>query len=251
MGRRIRVQRRGAGGIFKAHTHNRQGAAKLRPIDYAERNGYIIGTCKEIVHDKGRGAPLAKVQFRSTVSKKNDNQLFIATEGVYTGQQIMCGVNAPLAIGNVLPLSKIPEGSFVSNVEHSVGDRGSYARASGTYCLVVSQNPESGMTRLKLPSGQKIQVTNNSRATVGIVAGAGRVDKPLLKAGNAYHKYTAKRHVWPVVRGVAMNPVDHPFGGGNHQHIGTPSTRSRRLSPGAKVGLISARRTGAAGGKRV
>jgi len=79
---------------------------------------------------------------------------------------------------------------------------------------------------------------------IGVVAGGGRIDKPLLKAGNAYWKYKAKRNCWPKVRGVAMNPVDHPHGGGNHQHVGHPTTVSRMAPPGQKVGLIAARRTG-------
>jgi large subunit ribosomal protein L8e len=79
---------------------------------------------------------------------------------------------------------------------------------------------------------------------VGVVAGGGRIDKPLLKAGNAHHKYKAKRNNWPKVRGVAMNPVDHPHGGGNHQHVGHPTTVPRDAPPGKKVGLIAARRTG-------
>merc|ERR1712048_342971 len=83
-----------------------------------------------------------------------------------------------------------------------------------------------------------------ARAMGGIIAGGGRTDKPLLKAGNAYHKYKAKRNCWPRVRGVAMNPVDHPHGGGNHQHIGHSATVSRSCPPGQKVGLIAARRTG-------
>lgn len=79
---------------------------------------------------------------------------------------------------------------------------------------------------------------------LGIVAGGGRIDKPILKAGRAYHKYKAKRNCWPKVRGVAMNPVEHPHGGGNHQHIGKASTVKRGTSAGRKVGLIAARRTG-------
>lgn len=79
---------------------------------------------------------------------------------------------------------------------------------------------------------------------VGVVAGGGRIDKPLLKAGASYHKYRVKRNCWPRVRGVAMNPVEHPHGGGNHQHIGHPSTTARDAPPGRKVGLIAARRTG-------
>ena len=76
------------------------------------------------------------------------------------------------------------------------------------------------------------------------VAGGGRVDKPIMKAGRAYYKYKAKRNCWPRVRGVAMNPVEHPHGGGNHQHIGHSSCVSRHAPPGKKVGLIAARRTG-------
>jgi large subunit ribosomal protein L8e len=83
---------------------------------------------------------------------------------------------------------------------------------------------------------------------VGLVAGGGRVEKPILKAGRAHFKYAAKRNEWPKVRGVAMNPVDHPHGGGNHQHLGMPSTRSRYAPPGQKVGQIAARRTGAKAG---
>lgn len=73
------------------------------------------------------------------------------------------------------------------------------------------------------------------RAVVGIVAGGGRMDKPILKAGVAYYKYKVKRNEWPKVRGVAMNPVEHPHGGGNHQHIGHASTTSRNDPPGKKV----------------
>ena len=102
-----------------------------------------------------------------------------------------------------------------------------------------------------MPSGHKKVIPSSSRACIGIVAGGGRVDKPLLKAGNAFYKFKAKRNNWPRVTCVGMNPVDHPFGGGNHKHIGTPGTRSRRLVPGQKCGLIAARRTGVAGGKRV
>lgn len=74
-------------------------------------------------------------------------------------------------------------------------------------------------------------------ANIGIVAGGGRIEKPMLKAGRAYHKYKAKRNCWPRVRGVAMNPVEHPHGGGNHQHIGKPSTVARTKSAGRKVSV--------------
>jgi large subunit ribosomal protein L8e len=244
MGRVIRSQRKGAGGIFRSHTKHRRGAAKLRPLDYAERHGYIKGVVKEIIHDPGRGAPLARVSFRHPHKYRKVNELFIATEGLYTGQFVYCGKKAQLAVGNVLPLSAMPEGTLVCNVEDKMGDRGSLARCSGNYATIISHNPDTGRSRVRLPSGAKKVVSSTSRATVGIVAGGGRTEKPLLKAGNAYHKYKAKRNSWPKVRGVAMNPVEHPHGGGNHQHIGHASTVRRDAPAGQKVGLIAARRTG-------
>eukprot|EP00070_Physeter_catodon_P036778 XP_028343672.1 60S ribosomal protein L8-like [Physeter catodon] len=204
------AQRKGRGGVFKAHTHKRKGAAKLRAIDYAERRGYVKGLVKNIIHDPGRGAPLAEICFRDAYKYRLNKERTIAVEGLYTGQFIYCGKNAALTVGNVLPLNKMPEGTVVSNVEEKEGDRGVLARTSG----------------------------------------GGRIDKPMLKAGNAYHKYKVKRNCWPKVRGVAMNPVEHPHGGGNHQHIGHPSTVSRMAPPGQKVGLIAARRTGLLRGGR-
>merc|ERR1711923_676145 len=142
-------------------------------------------------------------------------------------------------------------GTIICNIESKVGDRGSYARGSGCYATVITHDEDKGTSRLRLPSGGKKTVSSNVRAQIGIVAGGGRTDKPLLKAGNAYHKYRVKRNCWPKIRGVAKNPVEHPHGGGNHQHIGKPSTVRRDASPGKKVGLIAARRTGRIRGTRV
>lgn len=157
---------------------------------------------------------------------------------------------APLTPGNVLPLSQLPEGAVASSLERKSGDRGALAKASGCFAIVVGQSEDGSKTRVRLPSGAKKTLDSKCRAMIGIVAGGGRTDKPLLKAGAAYHKYKAKRNCWPRVRGVAMNPVDHPHGGGNHQHIGHPSTVSRHAPAGQKVGLIAARRTGLVRGGR-
>ncbi|GBG84164.1 hypothetical protein CBR_g38138 [Chara braunii] len=251
MGRVIRAQRKGAGSIFRSHTHRRVGAARFRSLDYSERNGYIKGVVTDIVHDSARGAPLARVTFRHPFRYKHQKELFVAAEGLYTGQFVYCGKKATLSIGNVLPLRSMPEGSIVCNVEQRVGDRGSFARASGDYAIVVSHNPDAGTCRIKLPSGAKKVVPAGCRAMVGQVAGGGRTEKPMLKAGNSYHKYKVKRNCWPKVRGVAMNPVEHPHGGGNHQHIGHASTVRRDAPPGQKVGLIAARRTGRLRGQAV
>ena len=122
---------------------------------------------------------------------------------------------AELAVGNILPLAQIPEGTVICNVEAKIGDNGVMARASGDYALIVAQDTDKGTTRIRLPSGSKKTVANQCRAMIGLIAGGGRTDKPILKAGRAYHKYRVKRNEWPKVRGVAMNPVDHPHGGGN------------------------------------
>lgn len=222
----------------------RKGAVKLRSIDYAEKHGYIRGVVKEILHDPGRGAPVAKIQFQNAYRFKRDTELMLATEGMYTGMFVYCGKKAQLVVGNVLPLKVVPEGTIVCNVEAKVGDRGSFARGSGCFAVVISHDDEKGTTRLRLPSGGKKTVPSLARAQIGVVAGGGRTDKPLLKAGTAYHKYSVKRNCWPKVRGVAKNPVEHPHGGGNHQHIGMPSTCGQARPSGRKVGLIGARRTG-------
>ncbi|GJD12744.1 60S ribosomal protein L8 [Galdieria sulphuraria] len=222
MGRVIRGQRKGAGSVFRAHVAKRKGAARFRALDYAERHGYIRGVVREIIHDPGRGAPLARVEFRDPYRYKRRVETFIAAEGLYSGQSVYCGKKAQLTI---------------------VGDRGKLGRCSGDYVTVINQL-EGNKTRIRLPSGARKIVPSNCRAMIGMIAGGGRTDKPILKAGRAYHKYKAKKNCWPRVRGVAMNPVDHPHGGGNHQHIGHPSTVRRDAPPGQKVGLIAARRTG-------
>ncbi|GBE62584.1 ribosomal RPL8 [Babesia ovata] len=251
MGRIIRGQRKGRGSVFKSHVHLRKGAARLRRFDYAEHHGYVRGVVKGIIHDPGRGAPLVKIDFRNAYKYGTDHERMVAVEGMYTGQYVYFGREARLAIGNCLPVGKMPEGTIISSLEEKRGDRGRLAKASGTYATVIGHSDDGKMTRIRLPSGARKSVESASRAIVGLVAGGGRIDKPLLKAGTAYFKYKAKRNCWPRVRGVTMNPVDHPHGGGNHQHIGKPSTVSRGAPPGQKVGLIAARRTGLLrGGKK-
>ena len=107
-GRVIRNQRKGAGSIFTSHTRLRKGAAKLRTLDYAERHGYIRGVVKQIIHDPGRGAPLAKVAFRDPYKYKLREETFIANEGVYTGQFIYAGKKPTLNVANILPLGACP-----------------------------------------------------------------------------------------------------------------------------------------------
>lgn len=136
---------------------------------------------------------------------KTRTEYFVATEGTATGNFIYCGKKAAIAIGNCLPVSRLPEGTIVCNIEEQPGDRGTIARTSGNYATIIGHDLDAQTTRLRLPSGAKKTVKSEVRATVGIVAGGGRPDKPLLKAGRAYHKYRVKRNCWPKTRGVAMS----------------------------------------------
>jgi large subunit ribosomal protein L8e len=222
----------------------RIGKVAHHVLDFAEREGYTKGVVKDIVHDSGRGAPVAKIQYKDAYNFKKRNILISAAEGMYSGQFIYNGLKAGIAIGNVRPISELPEGTTICNIEAKVGDRGKMARASGEYAVVVSQDSDRGLTRIRLPSGSKKTLSNKCRAMIGLVAGGGRTDKPMLKAGRAHHKFRVKRNSWPKVSGIAMNPVDHPHGGGNQQHMGKPGTIGRYVSPGAKSGQIAARRTG-------
>ena len=91
MGRVIRAQRKGSSRVFKSHTFHRKGSAKLRHYDFAERHGYVKGVVKDIIHDPGRGAPLAVVAFRDRYRYGLKKELMVAAEGIYTGQFIYCG----------------------------------------------------------------------------------------------------------------------------------------------------------------
>lgn len=186
-----------------AHTRLNKAPAQFRTLDFAERHGYIRGVVKGIIHDPGRGAPLAKVVFRDPYRFKLHTETFIANEGMYSGQFIYAGKNATLTVGNVLPLGSLPEGTVVSNVEEKVGDRGALGRTSGNYVTVIGHNPDEGKTRVKLPSGAKKVVKSSARGMVGIVAGGGRTDKPLLskpQGAPAYFKWRQSTNTH--IRGV-------------------------------------------------
>lgn len=149
------------------------------------------------------GAPLARVVFRDPYRYKMRTETFIATEGLSTGAFVFCGKKATLSVGNVLPLAQLPEGTIVCNVEEQPGDRGALARTSGNYATVIGHDLDTGKTRIRLPSGAKKTVNALARATIGIVAGGGRIDKPMLKAGRAYHQAKAKKNNWPKASLVA------------------------------------------------
>ncbi len=238
MGKRILVQRRGRGGSqFRARKVGKIAPAAYPPLPLEETHQAVV---EDIVHERGRQAPLARLRF------DNGEVAYVpAVVGLEKGATIYVGPEAPLANGNVLPLWRIPDGTIVSNVERQAGDGGEFARAPGESAVVLTHTQSSVM--LKLPSGKTIELDGRARATIGVVAGGGKEEKPFLKAGNKWYLMRAKGRKYPLVRGVAMAAVYHPHGGGRHQHPGHPTTVPRNAPPGAKVGNIAARKTGRGG----
>jgi len=244
MGKVILPQRKGKGIAYRTKNSKRLPRPQYRQLDYSERHGFVRGVVREIIHESGRGAPVALVSFKDVHSSKRRTEIFIACEGMYTGQYVYSGRKTELGVGNISQVGTLPEGTVISNVESTHADRGRLARSSGNSAIIVSHSGD-GKTRIKLPSGHKKILASTCRATIGIVAGGGRTEKPMLKAGASYYKHKSKgKKNWPKVRGVAKNPVEHPHGGGNHQHVGKSTTVARLTTPGRKVGLIAARRTG-------
>ncbi len=233
MGKNLIQQRRGrVHGRYNVPSHKYKGAVK-----YVKE---IEGTAvvEELIHDPGRSAVVAKVRLED-----NTTSLVLANEGMRVGQTIKLSKQRKDCVtGNILPLSTIPEGYPIYDIELTPGDGGKLVRAGGSGADVVSHN--QGRTVIRLPSGKFKTLNSACRASIVIPAGGGREDKPFLKAGKKHYARRKKGRQYPVVRGVAMSAVDHPHGGGNHQHVGVNSSVSRGAPPGRKVGNIAAKRTG-------
>lgn len=234
MGKNLIQQRRGRGRspVYTANSFTWTGDVRY-PVSLSEtQEGQIV----DLVHSRGHSAPLMKVKFA------NKTVLMIAPEGVRVGQKIQLGSDAELRTGNVLPLSKIPEGTNICAVEKTLNDGGRFVKASGSYAKVVTQSADVVLVRLS--SGKVVKFSPNSRATIGIVAGGGRKDKPFVKAGNKYHEMKKKNKLYPRVNGVAMNAVDHPFGGSSTANKGKPTIAPKNAPPGRKVGMIRPKKMG-------
>lgn len=225
MGKNLRQQRRGRGGsVYRSPSHKHAGPVKYPPIN----NG--AGRIVDFIHAPGRNCPLARVMV-------NDEMIqMIAAEGMQVGQEVSIGDGVPIITGNVTYLANIPEGTMVYNIEGKPGDGGKFVRTPGTYATVVSRGKK---VVLQMPSGEFKTFDAKCRASIGIVAGGGHKEKPFGKAGAKFHAYRSKAKAYFKVRGVAMNAVDHPHGGGSHQHVGKPSTVSRNAPPGRKVGHLA------------
>ncbi len=191
----------------------------------------------ELLHDPARSGLVARVRFGD-----GSERLILAPEGIKVGQTLNLGTSAPVKPGNTLCLAEIPEGTLISGIETKPGSGPKLVRAGGCYASLISH--DVGSTTVQMPSGEFKILNPKCRGTVGVVAGGGRKEKPFLKAGKKYKHRKASNKLYPRVRGVAMNAVDHPHGGGGHQHLGRPSSVGRNTPPGRKVGHIAARRTG-------
>lgn len=194
---RITVRHRGGG-------HKR----KYRIVDFRRDKDGISGRVERLEYDPNRSSHLALVVYTD-----GERRYILATKGLTVGRQVMSGREAPIAPGNALPLRNIPVGSTVHCVEMKPGKGGQLARAAGTTVQYVAR--EGSYAQLRLRSGEMRKVHLDCRATIGEV---GNAEHSLRKLGKAGAKRW--RGIRPTVRGVAMNPVDHPHGGGEGRTSG-------------------------------
>lgn len=237
MTHRIKQRRRGKGGtVFRTPGFRYLGKVCFRSFDEIEKKDLIIGKVIDILHDPGRTAPLVKIRYND-----NTSVLLPAPNGIKVGDLVESGFNASVKTGHVLPLSKIPEGTQIFNIELRPGDGGKIVRSSGISATVITR--ESDKVIVQLPSKELKVFNPNCRAMIGVVAGAGRIEKPFIKAGKKWYEMRKRGKYWPVVRGVAMSAHSHPYGG-KGSRTKKNKTVSRRAPPGAKVGSIAAKKTG-------
>ncbi len=188
---KISVRRRGGG-------HKRQ----IRIVDFKRDKIGVPGNVAAIEYDPNRSARLALIFYAD-----GEKRYILAPDGLNVGAQILAGENAPISVGNALPLSRIPIGTPVHNVEMQPGRGGQLGRSAGVDIRLMAR--DQGYALLRMPSGEMRQVLEQCSATIGTVGNAEHGQIKLGKAGRNRHR--GKR---PQVRGSAMNPVDHPHGGG-------------------------------------
>ena len=235
MAHRLISQKRGKGSPTYTASQNAIGKLFYPPLDSMKEKA-LVCEIFDLRHDTTKTSVLAEL-----LTENKKKFFVVAAEGQFVGQRVLAGKNAEMDIGNILPLKDVVEGAPVFNVEFVPGDGGKLCRASGTYALILAK--EDGTVLLKTRSGKSVTVNENCMGTIGIAAGGGRTEKPMVKAGAKYHLMKAKKRFWPIVRGVAMNVIDHPFGGAQH-HPGKSKSTSRNAPPGRKVGAIASSRTG-------
>lgn len=197
----------------------------------------IKGKIVEIIDCPGHYAPLAKINYED-----GETILIPAPFGVEENKDVECGENAPIASGNILPLKAIPEGVAIYGLEAKPFGGSKFCRTSGAMAKIVTKTAEKAI--VELPSKKTKELDLNCRAIIGTVAGGGRKEKPVLKAGIAFYKFGVKNKKWPRTKACAMNAVDHPFGNKRTRRKAKQKPVSRFAPPGRKVGLLWPRQTG-------
>lgn len=190
-------------GVITVRHRGGRSKRKYRLIDFhrKERQGESA-TVISLQYDPNRTAFIMLVEF-----PEGQKRYYVAPEGVQVGDKVESGENAKIAPGNTLPLSNIPAGTFVHNIELRPGQGAALVRSAGTQAQLLAKEGKKALIRL--PSGEMRYVPLASRATVGRVSNVDQKDVKLGKAGRMAHR--GRR---PHVRGTVMNPVDHPHGGG-------------------------------------
>lgn len=197
---------------------------KYRVIDFKREKDGIPAKVDSIQYDPNRTSRIALLVYAD-----GEKRYILAPNGLEVGQVLLSGETASPEVGNTLPLGKMPLGTIVHNIELHPGQGGIMARSAGTYAQLVAR--EGKYAIIKLPSGETRMVLVSCRATIGMV---GNTDHALERSGKAGRSRWLGRR--PRVRGVAMNPVDHPMGGGEgRQSGGHPRSRTGLLAKGYKT----------------
>lgn len=181
---------------------------RYRIIDFRRDKIGVAGKVVSIEYDPNRSANIALIQYED-----GEKRYIIATKGLKVGDKVMSGANAPVETGNALPLENIPLGFTVCNIELTLGKGGQMARSAGAGALVAAKVGD--YVTLRLPSGESRLVFKKCFATIGSIGNEDHMNTTLGKAGRK--RWLGVR---PTVRGMAMNPVDHPHGGGEGRSKG-------------------------------
>lgn len=234
MGKNLIQQARGKGGpTYRAPSFRYKGRASYFIPSKGKLNAKII----DIIKCAGHSAPLIVLEHENKI-----RNLMIAPEGIKVGGVVEYGEKIAAENGNMLLLKDIPEGTLVYNIEGQPGDGGKFVRSSGAFARVIAKMKSKVV--VQLPSKKQKEFNPNCRATIGIIAGSGRKEKPFLKAGTKFYAMRAKNKLWPIIGGTSQNAVDHPFGGSSSAHKGKPTIAPKNAPPGRKVGAIHPRRMG-------
>lgn len=195
----------------------------LRMIDFKRDKRNIEGQVAAVEYDPNRSADIALVHYPD-----GDKRYILAPVGLSIGDKVMAGAKAEIKLGNALPLTKIPVGTPIHNIELTLGRGGQLARGAGTSAFVFAN--EDGHVQIKMPSGEIRRINAENFATIGQV---GNVDRKNLVIGKAGRSRRMGRR--PVVRGVAQNPRSHPHGGGEGRS-GIGLTRPKTFAGRPAVG---------------